>query len=477
MGTVMMLSHVAAFAVLGAVAAQASSGKGMEPAAAEEQDSFMPRSYEWGDDDVPWGYGHIIHPGRGYYGYPRPYSGVGKYHPRHGQLSPAHADQPSVKLPEHVPGAAVSEMAQPGRYTVVSADGVPLEASEGKKAEPEKAAKDEKKEEVKEEEPAMNATKDEEVHKVNNSEVNRAGEMPGGQPLNETKPSYDSQPAEYHPTPVPSKASSATALERVTANFSAQNSTDETDEAPKQKANDETEAPKVENATEAPKVENATEAPKVNQNANKDPAPEANATSNATSDTISNTTAPVPDENPSPNVTSNASSSDNDNSSRASNASKDTNDSMSAGNAVKSANEKEEQTAGATMGEKDRATKSKEQSNDVSAALASKATNELPKDAPAPKELSSELPTARSQATHAPAKDATMASKPEQATPASTQAQSASHAVDEVKADVRDIKSADKTQSKADDQVTADTSKATDQFKADLSSKIKSMQK
>merc|ERR1711871_333301 len=464
MGTVMMLSHVAALAVLGAVAAQASSGKGMEPAAAEEQDSFMPRSYEWGDDDVPWGYGHIIHPGRGYYGYPRPYSGVGKYHPRHGQLSPAHADQPSVKLPEHVPGAAVSEMAQPGRYTVVSADGVPLEASEGKKAEPEKA-KDEKKEEVKEEEPALNAaTKDEEVHKVNNSEVNRAGEMPGGQPLNETKPSYDSQPAEYHPTPVPSKASSATALERVTANFSAQNSTDETDEAPKQKANDETEAPKVENATEAPKVENATEAPKVNQNANKDPAPEANATSNATSDTISNTTAPVPDENPSPNVTSNASSSDNDNSSRASNASK-------------SANEKEEQTAGATMGEKDRATKSKEQSNDVSAALASKATNELPKDAPAPKELSSELPTARSQATHAPAKDATMASKPEQATPASTQAQSASHAVDEVKADVKDIKSADKTQSKADEQVTADTSKATDQFKADLSSKIKSMQK
>merc|ERR1711871_596749 len=396
MGTVMMLSHVAALAVLGAVAAQASSGKGMEPAAAEEQDSFMPRSYEWGDDDVPWGYGHIIHPGRGYYGYPRPYSGVGKYHPRHGQLSPAHADQPSVKLPEHVPGAAVSEMAQPGRYTVVSADGVPLEASEGKKAEPEKAAKDEKKEEVKEEEPAMNATKDEEGHKVNNSEVNRAGEMPGGQPLNETKPSDDSQPAEYHPTPVPSKASSATALERVTANFSAQNSTDETDEAPKQKANDE---------TEAAKVENATEAPKVNQNANKDPAPEANATSNATSDTISNTTAPVPDENPSPNVTSNASSSDNDNSSRVSNASK-------------SANEKEEQTAGATMGEKDRATKSKEQSNDVSAALASKATNELPKDAPAPKELSSELPTDRSQATHAPAKDATMASKPEQATPA-----------------------------------------------------------
>merc|ERR1711871_270397 len=351
MGTVMMLSHVAALAVLGAVAAQASSGKGMEPAAAEEQDSFMPRSYEWGDDDVPWGYGHIIHPGRGYYGYPRPYSGVGKYHPRHGQLSPAHADQPSVKLPEHVPGAAVSEMAQPGRYTVVSADGVPLEASEGKKAEPEKAAKDEKKE-VKEEEPAMNATKeeeptmhatkDEEVHKVNNSEVNRAGEMPGGQPLNETKASDDSQPAEYHPTPVPSKASSATALERATANFSAQNSTEETDEAPKQKANDETEAPKVENATEAPKVENATEAPKVenatNQNANKDPAPEANATSN----TISNTTAPVPDENPSPNVASNASSSDNDNSSRVS----------------KSANEKEEQTAGATMGEKDRATKS-----------------------------------------------------------------------------------------------------------------------
>merc|ERR1711871_785100 len=464
MGTVMMLSHVAAFAaVLGAVAAQASSGKGMEPAAAEEQDSFMPRSYEWGDDDVPWGYGHIIHPGRGYYGYPRPYSGVGKYHPRHGQLSAAHADQPSVKLPEHVPGAAVSEMAQPGRYTVVSADGVPLEASEGKKAEPEKAAKDEKKEEVKEEEPAMNATmsatKDEEVHKVNNSEVNRAGEMPGGQPLNETKASDDSQPAEYHPTPVPSKASSATALERATANFSAQNSTEETDEAPKQKANDATEAPKVENATEAPKVEKAT-----NQNANKDPAPEANATSDATSDTISNTTAPVPDENPSPNVTSNASSSDNDNSSRASNASK-------------SANEKEEQTAGATMGEKDRATKSKEQSNDVSAALASKATNELPKDAPAPKELSSELPTARSQATHAPAKDATMASKPEQATPASTRAQSASHAVDEVKADVKDIKSADKTQSKADEQVTADTSKATDQFKADLSSKIKSMQK
>merc|ERR1711871_1440414 len=472
MGTVMMLSHVAAFAaVLGAVAAQASSGS-MEPAAAEEQDSLMPRSYEWGDDDVPWGYGHIIHPGRGYYGYPRPYSGVGKYHPRHGQLSPAHADQPSVKLPEHVPGAAVSEMAQPGRYTVVSADGVPLEASEGKKAEPEKAAKDEKKEEVKEEEPAMNATmsatKDEEVHKVNNSEVNRAGEMPGGQPLNETKASDDSQPAEYHPTPVPSKASSATALERATANFSAQNSTEETDEAPKQKANDETEAPKVENATEAPKVENATEAPKVekatNQNANKDPAPEANATSNATSDTISNTTAPVPDENPSPNVTSNASSSDNDNSSRASNASK-------------SANEKEEQTAGATMGEKDRATKSKEQSNDVSAALASKATNELPKDAPAPKELSSELPTDRSQATHAPATDATTASKPEQATPASTQAQSTSHAVDEVKADVKDIKSADKTQSKADEQITADTSKATDQFKADLSSKIKSMQK
>merc|ERR1711871_979675 len=464
MGTVMMLSHVAALAVLGAVAAQASSGKGMEPAAAEEQDSFMPRSYEWGDDDVPWGYGHIIHPGRGYYGYPRPYSGVGKYHPRHGQLSPAHADQPSVKLPEHVPGAAVSEMAQPGRYTVVSADGVPLEASEGKKAEPEKAAKDEKKEEVKEEEPAMNATKDEEVHKVNNSEVNRAGEMPGGQPLNETKPSDDSQPAEYHPTPVPSKASSATALERVTANFSAPNSTDETEEAPKQKASDETEAPKVENATEAPKVENATEAPKVNQNANKDPAPEANATSNATSDTISNTTAPVPDENPSPNVTSNASSSDNDNSSRVSNASK-------------SANEKEEQTAGATMGEKDRATKSKEQSNDVSAALASKATNELPKDAPAPKELSSELPTDRSQATHVPATDATMASKPEQATPASTRAQSTSHAVDEVKADVKDIKSADKTQSKADEQITADTSKATDQFKADLSSKIKSMQK
>merc|ERR1711988_103577 len=463
MGTVMMLSHVAAFAaVLGAVAAQASSGKGMEPAAAEEQDSFMPRSYEWGDDDVPWGYGHIIHPGRGYYGYPRPYSGVGKYHPRHGQLSAAHADQPSVKLPEHVSGAAVSEMAQPGRYTVVSADGVPLEASEGKKAEPEKAAKDEKKEEVKEEEPAMNATKDEEVHKVNNSEVNRAGEMPGGQPLNETKPSDDSQPAEYHPTPVPSNASSATALERVAAT-SAQNSTDETEEAPKQKANDETEAPKVENAT--------------NQNADTDPAPEANATSNA----ISNTTAPVPDENPSPSVTSNASFADNDNSSRVSNASKDTNDSMSAGNArenvVKSANEKEEQTAGATMGEKDRATKSKEQSNDVSAALASKATNELPKDAPAPKELTSELPTARSQATHAPATDATMASKPEQATPASTRAQSTSHAVDEVKADVKDIKSADKTQSKADEQITADTSKATDQFKADLSSKIKSMQK
>merc|ERR1711871_1890942 len=458
MGTVMMLSHVAALAVLGAVAAQASSGKGMEPAAAEEQDSFMPRSYEWGDDDVPWGYGHIIHHGRGYYGYPRPYSGVGKYHPRHGQLSAAHADQPSVKLPEHVPGAAVSEMAQPGRYTVVSADGVPLEASEGKKAEPEKAAKDEKKEEVKEEEPALNAaTKDEEVHKVNNSEVNRAGEMPGGQPLNETKPSDDSQPAEYHPTPVPSKASSATALERVTANFSAQNSTDETDEAPKQKANDETEAPKVENATEAPKVENATEAPKVekatNQNANKDPAPEANATSNATSDTISNTTAPVPDENPSPNVTSNASSSDNDDSSRVS----------------KSANEKEEQSAGATMGEKDRATKSKEQSNDASASLASKATNELPKDAPAPKELTSELPTARSQATHAPATDATMASKPEKETPASTRAQSTSHAVaNEVKTDVKDIKSADKTQSKADEQITADTSKATDQFKADL---------
>merc|ERR1711988_1448844 len=468
MGTVMMLSHVAAFAaVLGAVAAQASSGKGMEPAAAEEQDSFMPRSYEWGDDDVPWGYGHIIHPGRGYYGYPRPYSGIGKYHPRHGQLSPAHADQPSVKLPEHVPGAAVSEMAQPGRYTVVSADGVPLEASEGKKAEPEKAAKDEKKEEVKEEEPAMNATKDEEVHKVNNSEVNRAGEMPGGQPLNETKPSDDSQPAEYHPTPVPSNASSATALERVAAT-SAQNSTDETEEAPKQKANDETEAPKVENAT--------------NQNADKDPAPEANATSNATSNTISNTTAPVPDENPSPSVTSNASFADNDNSSRVSNASKDTNDSMSAGNArenvVKSANEKEEQTAGAAMGEKDRATKSKEQSNDVSAALASKATNELPKDAPAPKELKSEFPTARSQATHAPATDATMASKPEQETPASTRAQSTSHAVaNEVKTDVKDIKSADKTQSKADEQITADTSKATDQFKADLSSKIKSMQK
>merc|ERR1711988_631863 len=461
MGTVMMLSHVAAFAaVLGAVAAQASSGKGMEPAAAEEQDSFMPRSYEWGDDDVPWGYGHIIHPGRGYYGYPGPYSGVGKYHPRHGQLSAAHADQPTVKLPEHVPGAAVSEMAQPGRYTVVSADGVPLEASEGKKAEPEKAAKDEKKEEVKEEEPALNATKDEEVHKVNNGEVNRAGEMPGGQPLNETKPSDDSQPAEYHPTPVPSKASFATAPERATANFSAPNSTDETEEAPKQKASDETEAPKVENATEAPKVENATEPPKVenatNQTANKDPAPEANATS----DTISNTTAPVPDENPSPKVTSNASSSDNDNSSRVSNASKDTNDSMSAGNA----REKEEQTAGATMGEKDRATKSKEQSNDVSAALASKATNELP--------------TARSQATHAPATDATMASKPEQETPASTRAQSTSHAVaNEVKTDVKDIKSADKTQSKADEQITADTSKATDQFKADLSSKIKSMQK
>merc|ERR1711871_354511 len=399
MGTVMMLSHVAALAVLGAVAAQASSGKGMEPAAAEEQDSLMPRSYEWGDDDVPWGYGHIIHPGRGYYGYPRPYSGVGKYHPRHGQLSPAHADQPSVKLPEHVPGAAVSEMAQPGRYTVVSADGVPLEASEGKKAEPEKAAKDEKKIATKEEEPAMSATKEEEVHKVNNSEVNRAGEMPGGQPLNQTKPSDDSQPAEYHPTPVPSNASSTTSLERVTtaltANFSAQNSTDETEEAPKQKANDETEAPKVENAT--------------NQNADKDPAPEANATSNATS----NTTAPVPDEHPSPNVTSNAPSSDNDNSSRASN---DTN--PSAGNAVKSANETEEQSAGATMGEKDRATKSKEQSNDASASLASKATNELPKDAPAPKELTSELPTARSQATHAPATDATMASKPEKETPA-----------------------------------------------------------
>merc|ERR1711871_1597117 len=216
MGTVMMLSHVAAFAaVLGAVAAQASSGS-MEPAAAEEQDSLMPRSYEWGDDDVPWGYGHIIHPGRGYYGYPRPYSAVGKYHPRHGQLSPAHADQPSVKLPEHVPGAAVSEMAQPGRYTVVSADGVPLEASEGKKAEDEKAANDEKKEEVKEEVAAMNATKDEEVHKVNNSEVNRAGEMPGGEPLNQTKQSDDSQPAEYHPTPVPANASLEMPIPRVT---------------------------------------------------------------------------------------------------------------------------------------------------------------------------------------------------------------------------------------------------------------------